>query len=78
MAQYIERAKVMDALIDNTSIVEAINAIFDIPAESVRLAVLGEWRKLGKTGCIFVCSSCDKTFPYKTDFCPHCGADMRR
>lgn len=41
MAQYIERAKVTDALIDNTSIVgseleEAVNAICAIPAADVR------------------------------------------
>jgi hypothetical protein len=44
MAQYIERAKVTDALIDNTSIVgdeleEAVNAICAIPAADVRHVV---------------------------------------
>ena len=44
MAQYIERAKVTDALIDNTSIVgsqleEAVNAICAIPAADVRPVV---------------------------------------
>ena len=51
--------------------------ILSIPAADVRPVVLGEWKKIGKTGCIFVCSACDKTFPYKTNFCPNCGAEMR-
>ena len=52
-------------------------AIDRVPAADVRPVVRGEWRGIGKTGRIFVCSACDKTFPYKTDFCPNCGADMR-
>ena len=47
------------------------------PAADVRPVARGEWRKIGKNSCIFVCSACDKTFPCKTDFCPNCGADMR-
>ncbi len=48
-----------------------------IPAADVRPVVRGAWRRIGKTGRIFVCSACDKTFPYKTRCCPNCGADMR-
>ena len=55
----------------------AIRQIESIPAADVRPVVRGKWRKIGKNSCIFVCSACDKTFPYKTNFCPNCGADMR-
>ena len=47
------------------------------PAADVRPVVRGKWRGIGKTGRIFVCSACDKTFPYKTRYCPNFGADMR-
>ena len=49
----------------------------EIPAADVRPVVWAAWRGIGKTGRIFVCSACDKTFPYKTRYCPNCGADMR-
>ena len=81
MADYIERqaaiegAKTADLhILDEYDVIKAIEAI---PAADVRHVVRGEWRKIGKIGCIFVCSACDKTFPCKTDFCPNCGADMR-
>lgn len=45
--------------------------------KDVRPVVRGKWKKIGKNSFIFVCSACDKTFPYKTSFCPNCGADMR-
>ena len=28
-------------------------------------------------GDIQYCSACDVGFAHRTDFCPHCGADMR-
>jgi len=41
----------------------------------------GEWNgvdfdKRGQGG-VWACSSCRKCYPYKSDFCPMCGADMR-
>lgn len=52
MAEYIERSKVTDALIDKTSIVgsrleEAVNAICAIPAADVRLVARGYWHGEG-------------------------------
>jgi hypothetical protein len=79
MDEYIKREdainSVFEAFADGKSAYDALNAI---PAADVRPVVRGEWRKIGKTGCIFVCSACDKTFPCKTHYCPNCGADMRR
>lgn len=40
----------------------------------------GEWEKIGADyrgqGGIWRCTECRKTYPYKCDFCPHCGAPM--
>jgi rubrerythrin len=84
MAQYIERAKVTDALIDNTSIVgneleEAVNAICAIPAADVRPVVRGKWRPYSPLTDTYECDKCgyqviDESF--RTNFCPNCGADM--
>lgn len=85
MAQYIKRSQVTDALIDNTSIVgdllvEAVNAICDIPASDVRPVVRGRWIKHRFTESMFgfECSVCHTTWDTLTDFCPFCGSDMRR
>lgn len=56
------------------SIIEGVKYL---QAADVRSVVRGKWREIGKTGRIFVCSACDKTFPYKTRYCPNCGADTR-
>ena len=97
MAKYIERAKVTDALIDNTSIVgneleEAVNAICAIPAADVRPVKWGKW--IGYPECLkypnaysddhIVCSACEECFSIldndceRFNFCPNCGADMRK
>ena len=40
----------------------------------------GEWEKIGADyrgqGGIWRCTECRKTYPYKCDFCPNCGAPM--
>ena len=52
-----------------------------IPAADVRENKRGKWKLIGADkrgrGGIFLCSVCDKTYPYKTLYCPNCGADMR-
>ncbi len=79
MAEYIDKwqavANLMDAGLRDTA--AAVDAIQFMPAADVRPVVRGKWRGIGKTGRIFVCPACDKTFPYKTSYCPNCGADMR-
>ena len=63
------------------SYVQLVEAIAAIPAADVREMKNGKWRLIGADrrcrGGIFLCSVCDKTCPYKTPFCPNCGADMR-
>lgn len=37
-------------------------------------------RKVGKwseVGGVFMCSKCEKCYPYATDYCPKCGAEMK-
>jgi len=86
--EYIERDGVMQKFADRVCLSnhsdfsttptwnQAVQIVEDFPAAAVRPVVRGKWGKIGKTGCIFVCSACDKTFPCKTDFCPNCGAWM--
>jgi hypothetical protein len=84
MAEYIEREAVVELFnkwADGYSYIEvptkdAVACVRAVPAADVRPLVRGAWRGIGKTGRIFVCSACDKTFPYKTRCCPNCGADM--
>ena len=83
MDDYISRADAIvyarHALAKGLNVVEYLE---DVPAADVRPVVPGTWKTIGANnrGCggIFVCSHCDKCYPYKTDFCPNCGVDMRR
>lgn len=47
--------------------------------EAVELPVRGEWIRQDDTYTKFMCSNCG-TFnhPLTYDFCPNCGADMRK
>lgn len=56
-----------------------------IPAADVRPVVRGRWANehlastSGGTYAVIRCSVCKGQFPlYRTNFCPNCGADMRR
>lgn len=80
MAEYIEHSKVVDALVDKTSIEgceleEAVNAICYIPAADVRPVVRGKWELqedlLTWEGTFdgYFCSKCGKG--YLNDLC--CG-----
>ncbi len=48
------------------------------------MADTGKWvekpSRLGSNYKLYGCSVCDWTFTFKPDynFCPHCGADMRK
>lgn len=69
----------------NDEYVRCLESVFigieDVPAADVRPVVRGKWKLYGADkrgrGGIFVCLACEKSFPYKTNFCPNCGADMR-
>ena len=58
------------SLIDNAPTVDLVN-------DSQRLVkdlVKGNWLTMDN---IFYCDKCKKCYPYRTNFCPNCGADMR-
>lgn len=46
------------------------------PTTDVRPNVHGEWAKICWKA--FRCSECKNISEYYTDFCPNCGADMRK
>ena len=46
------------------------------PTADVRENVHGEWAKICWKA--FRCSECKSISEYYTDFCPNCGADMRK
>ena len=54
-----------------------ISALRPVTREQVRR---GKWEKIGADyrgqGGIWKCTACGKTYPYKCDFCPNCGAPM--
>jgi hypothetical protein len=88
MAEYIERAKATDALIDNTPLIginleETVNAVCDIPSADVRPVVRGQWKDAMQSchdSPHVKCSVCGEYYwQYfkKFNFCPNCGADMR-
>ena len=54
------------------------NMIDRVPSADVQPVVHGEWlpAKDGYYGHV-MCSACHKIESHETDFCPHCGADMR-
>lgn len=37
----------------------------------------GEWEKIGEIGLAYKCNRCGEVTVVPTNFCPHCGADMR-
>ena len=59
---------------------EDVKAILAIPAADVKPVVHGEWIELGKyiDGYNWRCSVCKRESTMAINFCPNCGADMRK
>ena len=64
---------------------EDVKAILAIPASDVRPVVYGEWRKVymsSPSSFVGTCSVCGQSNdippPILANFCPSCGADMRK
>ena len=58
----------------------ALSALRPVSRERVEKVWRGEWElhgggKNGRGG-IWHCTRCEKSYPYKNDFCPMCGAPM--
>ena len=57
-----------------------LSALRPVSREQVEKVWRGEWElhgggKNGRGG-IWHCTRCEKSYPYKNDFCPMCGAPM--
>lgn len=89
MAEYIEREKVMYALLNEQYGYLCEDAIRTIPAADVRPVVRGKWidrddKYYGWN--MWACSACGEEFVLtegtpdmnEYHFCPNCGADMRK
>lgn len=64
----------------NEAIDLALSALRPVSREQVEKVWRGEWElhgggKNGRGG-IWHCTRCEKSYPYKNDFCPMCGAPM--
>ena len=76
---YMESDSYADAP-SNEACKMAINALRPVSREQVEKVWRGEWElhgggKNGRGG-IWHCTRCEKSYPYKNDFCPMCGAPM--
>ena len=86
MAEYIERALAIYALVDSDiegiNLEKAVNAICSVPAADVQPVVRGKWiEKPYLFGTSRFCSICGSNYgmPHEIyNFCPNCGADMRK
>ena len=58
----------------------ALFALRPVSREQVEKVWRGEWKLIGAgkngRGGIWNCTRCEKSYPYKCDFCPRCGAPM--
>ena len=53
----------------------AISALYRVPSAD---RPQGEWIKDAEWWCVYKCSVCGETFDELTDYCPNCGARMRK
>ena len=75
MAEGVKNAKRRIAALDF-----ALSALRPVSLECVEKVWRGEWKLIGAgkngRGGIWNCTRCEKSYPYKCDFCPRCGAPM--
>lgn len=87
MSNYISKQDAIKAIENDTSELvyygkkEAIECLESVPAANVRPVVYGKWKAKKTmirtpTAKNYMCSICGKE-GFNTNFCPHCGADMR-
>lgn len=90
MTEYIKREDAIEALgeepyvwsdtdveiAEHAQWVSDVKAIEAVPSADVRPVVRGTWEK---NGWSIRCSVCGYDMPFATrNFCPNCGADMRK
>lgn len=81
MSRYVDADKLCEGRVSNDPVVIAVSCE---PTADVKEVVRGEWIKDDYGSYIKICSICGKKplatpngVPSYSDFCPHCGADMR-
>ena len=77
--EYIEREKVMDALLHEQYGYLCEDAINSIPTADVRPVVRATWRRYSPFTDTYECSNCGEQVideSFRTNFCPNCGARM--
>ena len=63
---------------------DIIDQLDYVPAADVRPVIRGKWVSAneqsngGTVYCFSCCSECGRKTATNTDFCPNCGADMRK
>ena len=55
-----------------------VGTIEEQPTADVVEVVHGEWIRKDDTCTVFECSSCKKISDLRWDYCPNCGAKMRK
>lgn len=89
MSDYIERKALDKALTiaaandsdkHRRTWVKAIGVLHDFSAAAVAPVRHGQWRLYGVDkrgrGGVWMCTGCKGSYPYKSRYCPHCGAKM--
>lgn len=63
----------------DTAMVIAIDVVRSMPSADVVERKRGEWTRIDYRpfGHDYICGICNKSSAESSDFCPHCGADMR-
>ena len=81
MAEYFEKEKLCDWCLQTGPSYCDICVMnrHDLPAANVRPVVRGEWvQVMGKYDWMVKCSRCNGVPLETSNFCPNCGADMRK
>lgn len=86
MADYIERQAAIDWFIPYIHVDERVSGetiiedLRSLPSANVRENVQGEWIThrdyMQEKSGFYVCSVCNAMARDKSNFCPHCGAQM--
>lgn len=88
-AEYIEREQALDVInfadfiADEHGLLlyaDSVQAcLLDIPTADVQPVVHGHWEsQIVYPWKYAKCSECHRTFDVQSNFCPNCGADMRK
>ena len=81
------------AVCNSCDVQDMLDALEDLPVVDAKPVVHGEWKGFTRSrfygidkysdpiyrdGIIWHCSKCSRRSVIKTNYCPNCGADMRK